>query len=151
MSEPLYPPPPPIVPPPTGPGAALPQVQGPAIGLLVTAIIGAVWNLFGLVSNVLGTGLAGLESMGGDQAERYIRYMGGGAGILWSIVGLAVSGFVLWAALQMKQLRGWTLAMVASIISMIPCLGPCCLVGLPMGIWSLVVLLKPEVKAAFRG
>jgi hypothetical protein len=32
---------------------------------------------------------------------------------------------------------------------MIPCISPCCLLGLPIGIWALVVLLKPEVKAAF--
>ena len=38
----------------------------------------------------------------------------------------------------------------ATIIAMVPCISPCCLVGLPIGIWALVVLMKPEVKAAFR-
>ena len=33
--------------------------------------------------------------------------------------------------------------------TMVPCLA-CCLVGLPVGIWSLVVLLNAEVKAAFK-
>jgi len=49
----------------------------------------------------------------------------------------------------MKELRNWTLAMVASILAMVPCIGACCLIGIPIGIWSLVVLMKPEVKAAF--
>ena len=38
----------------------------------------------------------------------------------------------------------------ASILAMIPCLSPCCLIGLPIGIWALVILMKPEVKAAFK-
>lgn len=49
----------------------------------------------------------------------------------------------------MKQLQKWTLAVTASILAMIPCLGPCCLIGIPIGIWALVVLFKPEVKSAF--
>jgi hypothetical protein len=40
--------------------------------------------------------------------------------------------------------------MAASIIAMIPCVSPCCLLGLPIGIWALVVLMKPEVKSAFH-
>ena len=33
---------------------------------------------------------------------------------------------------------------------MVPCISPCCLVGLPIGIWALVVLNKPEVKGSFH-
>jgi hypothetical protein len=33
---------------------------------------------------------------------------------------------------------------------MIPCTGPCCIVSLPLGIWALVVLMSPDVKAAFH-
>jgi hypothetical protein len=32
----------------------------------------------------------------------------------------------------------------------VPCISPCCLVGLPIGIWALVVLNKPEVKSSFH-
>jgi hypothetical protein len=41
--------------------------------------------------------------------------------------------------------------MAASIIAIIPCFGPCCCLGIPVGIWALVVINKPEVKSAFRG
>lgn len=40
--------------------------------------------------------------------------------------------------------------MAVSILSMVPCVSPCCLLGLPVGIWALVVLNTPEVKQAFR-
>ena len=39
--------------------------------------------------------------------------------------------------------------MTASILAVVPCVSPCCLVGLPIGIWALVVLSKPEVKSQF--
>jgi hypothetical protein len=32
---------------------------------------------------------------------------------------------------------------------MLPC-SICCLVGLPIGIWAVVVLSKPEVKGTFH-
>jgi len=38
---------------------------------------------------------------------------------------------------------------VASILAMVPCISPCCLLGIPIGIWALVVLMKPEVQQAF--
>jgi len=52
--------------------------------------------------------------------------------------------------LKMKKLENYGLAMTASILAMIPCLSPCCLIGLPIGIWAVVVLSKPEVKSAFH-
>jgi hypothetical protein len=57
-------------------------------------------------------------------------------------------GIVLYGAWQMKDLRSQGSAMAASITAMLPC-NLCCLVGLPVGIWSLVVLNRPEVKNAF--
>jgi hypothetical protein len=45
--------------------------------------------------------------------------------------------------------RGRTLAMIGAVTSVLPC-NPCCVVGLPFGIWALMVLNQPEVKAAMR-
>ena len=152
MSEPMYsPPPPPIVPPPTSGAGAAQQVQGPALGLLITGIIGIVLNLISLAMNALGAGMSGLSGMGGSSGatDRYMQYMSGGVGIVSAVIGLGVSAFVIWAALQMKQLRNWNMSVAASIVAMIPCIGPCCLIGIPIGIWSVIVLMKPEVKAAF--
>jgi ABC-type proline/glycine betaine transport system permease subunit len=61
-----------------------------------------------------------------------------------------VAAFIIFAALKMKELRQWELSLAASIVAMIPCISPCCILGLPIGIWALVVLLRPEVKEAFH-
>jgi hypothetical protein len=45
-------------------------------------------------------------------------------------------------------MRGYWLAVAASIVAMLPA-GPSFLPGLAIGIWRLLVLAKPEVKAAF--
>ena len=41
------------------------------------------------------------------------------------------------------------LAVIASVLAMIP-VSPLWIVGLPIGIWSLAVLLDPRVREAFE-
>ena len=155
MSQPYPPPPPPTSPPPPPVTPAAPpatQVQGPALGLMITAAIGICLGLLSLAGHLFGMGMGSLQNFGSSgPGARYMQYMSGGIGIVFAIICLAVSAFIIWAAMQMKQLRGWNMSLAASILAMIPCIGPCCLVGIPIGIWSLIVLMKPEVKAAFVG
>lgn len=148
MSEPMSPPPPPSTPPPPAGPSPRQQVQGPAIGLIVTAVVGGLWAIFSLLGNILGMGMMSLDRYAADYEWAEWAF-GGAFGVVGSVIGLAIAGFILWVALQMKELKGWMLSAVASILAMIPCISPCCIIGLPIGIWALVVLMKPEVKAAF--
>jgi hypothetical protein len=71
--------------------------------------------------------------------------------ILYSLLGLGLGALIAFGGLQMTKFRMYGVALAASIISMIPCFSCCCcVIGLPVGIWSLVVLSRQEVKAAFR-
>jgi len=67
-----------------------------------------------------------------------------------SFVEILVAAFIIFAALKMKDMEQWSLAVAASILAMIPCISPCCIVGLPVGIWCLTVLMRPEVKDSFK-
>ena len=58
-----------------------------------------------------------------------------------------ISILVLVAALKMKRLQAYWLAVAASIMAII--ISPANLIGLPIGIWALVVLSQREVRAAF--
>ena len=40
--------------------------------------------------------------------------------------------------------------MAGAIVAMLPCSG-CCLLGLPIGIWAIIVLIDSDVKRAFNG
>ena len=124
------------------------QVSGPATGLLVTGIIGAFFAVLGLIASIVGMGIA--PFIREEIPQRYAEFWEGSLGAASSVVGIAVAAFIIFAALKMKELRQWELSLAASIVAMIPCISPCCILGLPIGIWALVVLLRPEVKEAFR-
>jgi hypothetical protein len=49
----------------------------------------------------------------------------------------------------MRSLGSYGLGMTGAIVSVIPCVTGCCCTGMPFGIWALVVLLRPEVKAGY--
>ena len=62
---------------------------------------------------------------------------------------LPVAGVTILGAWKMRKLELYGLAITASILAMLPCtLG--FIIGLPAGIWALMVLKQPDVKAAFR-
>lgn len=133
--------------------AALKLVKGPAIGLKVTAITGLVLVVLGLVINVLTLAgvQIGMQQFGDPQMQRLFSSLGGGLGIVQDIIGAVVGVIVLLGAGKMQKLQNYQFAMTASIVAMIPCISPCCIFGLPFGIWALVVLNKPEVKSQFGG
>lgn len=70
--------------------------------------------------------------------------------ILWGLAGLLCSAVMILAGIKMMTLGSYGLCMTGSITAMLPCVIPCCILGLPVGIWSIVVLNRPDVKAAFR-
>ena len=124
------------------------QISGPAIGLLVTGIIGAFFAALTLIASIVGMSFA--PFIRDEIPARYAEFWEGSVGAASSIVGIAVAAFIIFAALKMKELRQWELSLAASIVAMIPCISPCCILGLPIGIWALVILMRPEVKEAFH-
>ena len=123
------------------------QVNGPSVGLLVTGIVGGVFSLFILFAIGFGLSVTSLGTW--KHSEWFEEFIKGVAGMGSAIVGLVIAGFIIYAALKMKDMKQWSLAVAASILAMIPCISPCCIIGLPIGIWALVVLMRPEVKEAF--
>jgi len=72
-------------------------------------------------------------------------------GITFSVIGLAANALIIYGAISMLNVQRYGLAMTAAILTMLPITSPCCLIGLPAGIWALVVLTRPGVSEAFRG
>ena len=130
--------------------SALQQVSGPAIGLLVTAILGLMGAVAGLAMNILGIGFSAAGMSGNPEAERWVHLFGGTLGILGNIVAILVGVFLLYAGLKIRKLENYNAGLIGSIIAMVPCISPCCLIGLPVGIWALVILNRPEVKSHFQ-
>ncbi len=67
------------------------------------------------------------------------------------IFGALANAFNLFAAIQMVRVRTWGLAFAGCIVAAIPLTtSACCVLTLPFSIWAMVVLLKPEIRDAFR-
>jgi hypothetical protein len=138
--------------------AALQSVKGPAIALIVTAILNiliAVWGLAKMLffpSNLTQLN-AEMQQLNNPQMQAFMQKMmqmsSGPFGIVNELFCLAMSILILMGATKMQSLRSYEFAFTAAILAMIPCLTPCCLLGLPFGIWALVVLSKPGVKSHF--
>lgn len=127
--------------------AALQKIGPPAIALAVVAGLDGLMCVATLLLNLLQIAGTPLVDVHGD--ERAMWFLSGVWGSLMSLVGIVVAGFVLWAALKMRELASYPLALAACVISVVPCLSPCCLLGIPFGIWGLVVIHDREVRSAF--
>lgn len=151
-----------------GTGAALSKVSPPAIGLMVVGVINILLSIYGVIMS--GLVLAGIfdpnaaqreqfeemAAQGGQEAEMAEMMMNimtvtqGPVGLVTNLIALIVGAIIVFGALKMKNLQSYGLALTSAIVAMIPCLSSCCLVGLPIGIWALVVLLDNNVKQSFR-
>jgi hypothetical protein len=62
--------------------------------------------------------------------------------------GLIYGGVSLATALYMRSLRRYSSTVIGSVVVMLPC-SSCCFLGIPLGIWSLAILTRADVKEAF--
>jgi hypothetical protein len=69
--------------------------------------------------------------------------------LMMVVLSVPIAGLIALAAYKMRRLELYGLAVAASVLAMLPC-HPGFIIGLPIGLWSLMVLSRPEVKAAFR-
>jgi hypothetical protein len=157
MSTPVPPPPqfqdPPIGgPPPPNTAMAAQKVKAPAIALMVVAAITFVMQILSIVANLLGISFMSAGDMsqfeGMEGMEWMAPLMSGTFAVVTGIVVMAVAALIFFGAMKMKDLQSYGLAMTAAILAIIPCFSFCCL-GIPFGIWALVVLLNKDVKPAF--
>jgi hypothetical protein len=127
------------------------DVSLPAILLMVMS---ALTFLYGLVSLLRPVDTEQLDQLRNNPdlapmmgMMEFMTSTGGRVAV--SLPYLILNALIFFGALKMKNLQGYGLAMTAGILSLIPCCGPCVCLGIPVGIWALVTLRKPEVRASF--
>lgn len=124
------------------------RVAGPAIALAVVACVSAAAVLYS-VANTLsllltGAGIAVPQPSGlHTDTQLLVRFT-------WGVLLLAANIVVLIGALRMKELRSRPFSTVACVLAIIPCFGPCFVLGIPFGIWGLVALNDQRVRQAFN-
>jgi hypothetical protein len=133
------------------------SVKLPAIFLLINGALVVLMSVWGVVSSTIGRTAReqeiseALNRPDVPPAMRKFFEYSAHAGPVPGVISLILGGLIIFGAVKMLKVQSRTWAMVAAILSLIPCLLPCCCLGVPFGIWALVVLNKPEVVSAFRG
>ncbi len=130
---------------PGGGGGHLEKLSLPGLLLMISMGVGMAFQLLSLLFNVLG---AGMGAVGGGDAS---ALMSGVVGILMNIVGLCVGGVVIFGLTKYRKGESFTFSLAAVVLAMIPCISPCCWLGLPLGIWALIVMNNDDVKSQFQG
>ena len=97
---------------------------------------------------------AALQQIGDPQAQQmvqqWLHLAYGPVGMINSVFELVMSLLIYLGATKMQSLRSYEFAYTAAILAMVPCLTPCCVIGLPFGIWAVVALGKSGVKSQFH-
>jgi hypothetical protein len=132
-----------------GAAAVTARTMPPAIFMYIICGMSICYGVFNTVANALG--LQGdLPNFGGPQDEA-AQKIGQVIGAAMVFLFIFRDLFLIYAFSRMHVAKSYGIAYAGAVISVIPCLGsPCCALGIPFGIWSLVILNDPAIKAAFR-
>ncbi len=123
------------------------RVAGPSIALIVLGVLTIVLQVLSILANILQVGIAGAA---GKNADMIAMFIGGTVGTVLAAISIVGAMVITIGGMRMRNLENYGLSMTASILSLIPCFGPCCLLRIPIGIWALVTLSDNTVRTAFR-
>ena len=142
---------PPAFPSGSGREVALQAVKAPAIALIAIASLGIAYYVLSGLFALFHGGMMFHREMPPNIPPQMRAFIEGMRGPMAGVISLgiaAVNSFVLFGAINLLRLRNYGVAMVTSVVAMLPC-QCCCVLGLPAGIWALVIMNKPEVKSQF--
>lgn len=133
----------------SGREAAIARLKAPAIILMVLGPLGMLlfaadgfFRVLNLQNNQAPVNGFDLDAPG--------VYFGVIAGLIVDCVGFVLQAVVILGAYHMLTLKNRALAFSAGVISCIPCLTACCVLGIPFGIWALVIINDSAVKQHFE-
>ena len=153
---------------PGGLEAAKSKIAVPAIALIVDGVLTVIYALYVGLSGILV--MAGMNPIAAaqqaqldeqmaasgqspEQVEFFLKvstFMAGPGGIVFALITLLCGALIFWGAIKMKNLQSRGLAFTAAVLAIIPCTPACCIIGLPFGIWGIVTMNDPNVRAHFR-
>ncbi len=127
------------------------RLAAPAILLLLLGLLGAMLNGFMMYTLAANPGqmIEILEKLSERQLTPEERAESLNLMRIQYTLGAGMAGITCLAALAMLVRRGFWLAVLGSVLAILNYPTGCCLPGIPLGIWSLIVLFNPDVKALF--
>ena len=127
------------------------------VGLIVVGALTILMSGVGLVmKNRLGGFWLGIIEQTGVPIDAAVRAQLQGTGgitaldIASMLFQLVLGALFLFSGIQMRKLVAWPLALTGAILAVVPCCSGCCCIGIPIGIWAIATLVRPEVKQSFN-
>lgn len=123
------------------------MVTLPAIFLIINSVLAAGYLVFSLYLVTVMPMPDPPPNLRGNVEAYKIGYQIG-----MFLIAIPILGNVLTVAtsIQMIRFKTWNWALTGAIASTVPCSCWCSLLGVPLGIWAIVVLSRPDVKKHFR-
>ena len=109
----------------------------------ILLVVSAFWALYMLMALAMILSPQGLFREEGQEFIWVSSLAGYCVMLLTSIISAA-------GTISMLRMRTKWLAWTACILALVPMFGPCMGLTIPLGIWALVILRRPEVDASFR-
>ena len=128
---------------------AIERLRQPAMGLILVGVVNIISGLLLILGNIMNLAKGPLREVTDDPARLLGRQTFVVTSTVGAVVTIIISPLIVYGGMQMLGARKYSMAKLAAILSLIPCTSLCCVLGIPAGIWALVTLNKPDVKAAF--
>lgn len=127
------------------------KLKAPAIGLIIAGVMNAFTGIYLLASTLIQYSRGVLGQKFTSESEQFGFYIGFWGTAVFGVLGFLVAPVIIFGAIKMMRGQSFGLSRTAAILAVVPLTSCCFLIGIPFGIWALIVLSQPDVKSLFRG
>ncbi len=125
------------------------RLRAPGIALIVLGTLNALTAVVLILGRLINV-IKGTDRVITDEARRLGYETANVFFPLVSLISLAAAPIIVFGGVQMLRGRRYPIALMAAILALIPLSSVCCIAGIPLGLWALIVLRQPEVKSFFQ-
>jgi hypothetical protein len=122
------------------------SLLAPAMALVAVAGLGLAFSIYGFAMSF------GVAHVDPSAPEMVRQIQEGTVGPVATALqgGFAMLNlFIIICGVQMMRLQSWGMAVAGSVLAMLNIGSCCCAAGVPVGIWSLAVLMTPDIISIF--
>ena len=78
------------------------------------------------------------------ETSTFMEFVGAANGIC------VIQGIVIWGCINMQRRKGFVVARIGAILAAFPFTSPLLILGIPFGIWVLILIARPTVRESFQ-
>jgi cbb3-type cytochrome oxidase subunit 1 len=125
------------------------KIKPPAIALLIFGVLTEILGVLITILGVLHFVDKNRPPIPSNSDER-LGYIVGGVVIYGiALISIFAAPYIVLGAVNMMKSRKYASARYAALVAMVPFSSCLFIVGLPIGVWALTTLSKPEVRDNF--